>query len=81
MLSTSVTIPIQVTFEQLVTHLSTEQLWSLQELIRQRLQPPPSPLSLLEDSGLVGCGEAEEDLSENYQTVLTESWSAKHDYR
>lgn len=81
MLSTSITIPIQFTLEQLVTQLSTEQLWSLQELIRQRLQPPPSPLSLLEDSGLIGCGEAEEDLSETYKTVLTESWSAKHDYR
>jgi hypothetical protein len=81
MLSTSVTIPIQLTFEQLVTQLSQEQLWSLQELIRQQLPPPPSQLSILEDSGLVGCGEAEEDLSENYKMALTESWSAKHDYR
>ena len=66
MISTSVTIPIQLTLEQLITQLTQEQLLSLQELIRQRLQPEQtSQLSVLNEIGLVGCGEA--DLSENYK--------------
>ena len=68
MISTSVTIPIQLTLEQLITQLTQEQLLSLQELIRQRLQPEQtSQLSVLNEIGLVGCGEAEADLSENYK--------------
>jgi len=80
MLSNAVIIPIQLTFEQLVAQLSYNQLLSLQELIRQHLQPQQSQLSILEELELVGCGEAEEELSENYKTVLTESWNTKHGY-
>ncbi len=81
MISTSVTIPIQLTLEQLITQLTQEQLLSLQELIRQRLQPEQtSQLSVLNEIGLVGCGEAETDLSENYKMVLTQSWGNKHDH-
>ena len=42
----------------------------------QRAQPS-SALSLLEDAGLVGCGEAESSLSESYKDELSALLSAK----
>lgn len=34
-----------------------------------------------EDSGLIGCMAAEENLSTSYKTVLAEEWEHKYDHR
>jgi hypothetical protein len=47
----------------------------------QQLQPPQTPLEALTQSGFIGCGSAEPDLSANYKTVLQEELQKKYDHR
>ena len=47
-------------------------------------QPNPQAKSTYQkfvESGLIGCVEAEEDLSTNYKQVLAEGWAKKYDHR
>lgn len=49
------------------------------------LQTPPTAQKTIyeqfEDSGLIGCIAAEENLSTSYKTVLAEEWEHKYDHR
>ena len=48
----------------------------------QKLQHPlQTPLEALTQSGFIGCGSAEPDLSVNYKTVFQEELQKKYDSR
>ena len=48
----------------------------------QKLQhPSKTPLEALTQSGFIGCGSAESDLSINYKAVLREELQQKYDHR
>ncbi|NEO26407.1 MAG: hypothetical protein F6K03_05775 [Kamptonema sp. SIO4C4] len=39
------------------------------------------PLKTLKDSGFIGCGEGDPNLSVHYQEILNQEWSNSNDYR
>lgn len=51
---------------------------SIECLYEAELGSSLRPASIIEASGLVGCGEAESDLSETYKGLLTDSLGSKH---
>lgn len=65
------------------------------QLLKKTFSPAPPPESSapptsqtapktiyeqFEDSGLIGCMSAEENLSTNYKEVLAEEWGSKYDH-
>jgi hypothetical protein len=47
----------------------------------QKLQhPPKTPLEALTQSGFIGCGSADSNLSVNYKTFLQEELQKKYDH-
>lgn len=49
------------------------------DLYYERLrQESPKPLQLLQQAGLIGCADADPDLSVNYKKYLTESLNEKY---
>ncbi|MEH2142437.1 hypothetical protein [Nostoc sp.] len=52
------------------------------ELYYQQLQQEQkNPLSMLNQTGFIGCGQADPDLSVNYKSILRHGLKAKYDYR
>jgi hypothetical protein len=48
----------------------------------EKLRPSPAnPIAIWQESGFIGCGQGESDLSTNYKAILQESWSDKYDNR
>lgn len=41
----------------------------------------PDPLKVLKESGFIGCGIEDSELSTNYKAILKEEWSKNDDYR
>jgi hypothetical protein len=40
----------------------------------------PDSIKGWQESGFIGCGKSDADLSTNYKKILKETWSRKHDY-
>jgi hypothetical protein len=52
------------------------------DLYYQQLQDEqPTPFNLLEQTGFIGCGEADPNLSVNYKSLLKDRLSSKYDHR
>ncbi|MEO1402359.1 MAG: CopG family transcriptional regulator [Cyanobacteria bacterium J06635_1] len=50
------------------------------DLYYQQFQPPEqSPLEIFQEAGLVGCIDADPDLSSNYKTILRDQMKEKHE--
>jgi len=60
----------------------TDIVKSAIDLYYQKLQATQQhPLSMLTQTGFIGCGRADSDLSVNYKSILKERLKAKHGYR
>ncbi len=73
----------KIAYIQQQTHKGvTDVIKSAIDLYYQQLQQHyQNPLSVLMESGFVGCGEADPNLSVNYKSVLGDGLDAKYDYR
>ncbi len=59
----------------------TDVIKSAIELYYQQLQPhQKKPLLALMESGFIGCGEADPNLSVNYKSVLRDGLKGKYGY-
>lgn len=60
----------------------TDIIKSAIDLYYQQLQAAAKhPLSLLTQTGFIGCGRADADLSVNYKSTLKQGLQAKHGHR
>lgn len=50
------------------------------DLYYQQLQQQ-KPLDVLTQTGFIGCGQADSNLSVNYKSILKDGLKGKHDYR
>jgi hypothetical protein len=72
----------KITFIQ--QHSSENILALLEITINQQYEKlqvaDPDPIKGWQESGFIGCGKSDADLSTNYKKILKETWSRKHDY-
>ena len=70
----------KLTYIQQQTGQDTEAILKTAiEQYYQQLQPPPkSALDIFQDLGLVGCIDADPDLSTNYKLLISESLKQKY---
>ena len=59
----------------------TDVIKSAIALYYQQLKQPQSPQELLTQTGFIGCGQADPNLSVNYKSILKAGLQTKHDYR
>ncbi|MDF5738443.1 MAG: CopG family transcriptional regulator [Nostoc sp.] len=68
--------------QQQTNQAVTDVIKSALELYYQQLhQQQKNALSMLTQTGFIGCGEADSDLSVNYKSILRDGLKAKYDYR
>ncbi|WP_335113378.1 hypothetical protein [Nostoc sp.] len=48
---------------------------------QQLQQQQKNSFSMLTETGFIGCGEADPNLSVNYKSILRDGLKAKYDYR
>ena len=65
-------------------HSSDNILALLEMTINQKYEKlqvaDPDPIKGWQESGFIGCGKGDANLSTNYKEILKEFWSEKHDY-
>ncbi|MEH2135663.1 ribbon-helix-helix domain-containing protein [Nostoc sp.] len=69
---------IQQQTNQAVTDVIKSALELYYEQIQQQQK---NPFSMLTETGFIGCGEADPNLSVNYKSILKDGLKAKYDYR
>ena len=63
--------------QQQTNHAVTDVIKSALELYYQQLQQEQkNPLSMLNQTGFIGCGQADPDLSVNYKSILRDGLKA-----
>jgi len=68
--------------QQQTNQAVTDVIKSAIELYYQQLQhEQKNALSMLTQTGFIGCGQADPDLSVNYKLILRDGLKAKYDYR
>ncbi|MEH1908787.1 CopG family transcriptional regulator [Nostoc sp.] len=68
--------------QQQTNQAVTDVIKSAIELYYQQLQQEQkNALSVLIQTGFIGCGQADPDLSVNYKSILRDGLEAKYDYR
>jgi competence protein ComGC len=68
--------------QQQTNQAVTDVIKSAIELYYQQLQQEQkNALSMLVQTGFIGCGQADPDLSVNYKSILRDGLEAKYDYR
>ncbi|WP_334893485.1 CopG family transcriptional regulator [Nostoc sp.] len=68
--------------QQQTNQAVTDVIKSVLELYYQQIQQQQkNPFSMLTETGFIGCGEADPNLSVNYKSILKDGLKAKYDYR
>jgi len=68
--------------QQQTNQAVTDVIKSAIELYYQQLQQEQkNALLMLTQTGFIGCGQADSDLSVNYKSIFRDSLEAKYDYR
>lgn len=68
--------------QQQTNQAVTDVIKSAIELYYQQLQQEQkNALSMLTQTGFIGCGHADPNLSVNYKSILRDGLKAKYDYR
>ncbi|MCC5663827.1 CopG family transcriptional regulator [Nostoc sp. CHAB 5784] len=68
--------------QQRTNQAVTDVIKSAIELYYQQLQQEQkNALSMLTQTGFIGCGHTDSDLSVNYKLILRDGLKAKYDYR
>ena len=68
--------------QQQTNQAVTDVIKSAIELYYQQLQQEQkNALSMLIQTGFIGCGQTDPDLSINYKSILRDGLKAKYDYR
>ncbi|MBW4661896.1 MAG: CopG family transcriptional regulator [Drouetiella hepatica Uher 2000/2452] len=53
---------------------------AIDQRYRELQSSDADPLAKLKNSGFIGCGKADPNLSTNYKEILKTEWAAKHGY-
>ncbi|MEH2350756.1 MAG: CopG family transcriptional regulator [Nostoc sp.] len=68
--------------QQQTNQAVTDVIKSALELYYQQLQQQQrNPFSMLTETGFIGCGEADPNISVNYKSILKDGLKAKYDHR